>query len=265
MSATGELRSCLYVGTVRHRRFDAVRHEFEVRTVFAYLDLAELDRAFAGRLWWSHRRPAPMWFRRADYFGDPARPLDEAVRDAVAARAGARPDGPVRVLTTLRAFLFSFNPVTFYYCFDREERLVAVLAEITNTPWGERHHYVAAAPAPGEPIRARFAKDFHVSPFQPMEQVYDWRLGVPGEQVVVHMENLRAPAGAGAAAGGEEKVFDATLVAHRSPWNGRSLGHAALRHPWPSAKVFLWIYWNAFRLWWKRAPFHPHPRSRKAA
>lgn len=254
LPAPPALRSGVYRGTVRHRRFDAVRHRFRTRLFFAYLDLGELDRLFAGRWWWSARRPAPMWFRRRDYFGPPDVPLADAVRDAVARRTGRRPDGAVRVLTNLRMFGYVFNPVSIYYCFDRDERLAAVLAEITNTPWGERHHYVVAGEPTRRTLRASFDKQFHVSPFQPMEQRYEWTLTPPGERLAVHMQNF---------AGGE-RVFDATLVLERRPWNTRQLAMAALRHPWMTAKVILTIHWHAFRLWCKRAPFHVHPAKRGA-
>lgn len=250
MSADTSLRSAVYVGSVRHRRFTGVRHRFATRLWFAYLDLDELDRLFAGRWWWSATRPAPMWFRRADYFGPRQLPLADAVRDAVAAATGRRPDGAVRVLTNLRAFGYVFNPVSIYYCFDRGERLVAVLAEITNTPWGERHHYVVAAEPHRRTLRTRFAKQFHVSPFQPMRQDYDWALSPPGEQLAVHMQSR---------AGGE-RVFAATLRLSRRPWNTRALAFVALRHPWMTAKVILTIHWHAFLLWCKRAPFHVHPK-----
>ena len=89
--------------------------------------------------------PAPAWFRRADYLGDPAVPLDQAVLDLVEERTGRRPDGPVRLLTSVRTFGHVFNPVSFYYCFDRGgEQVQAVVAEVTNTPWGERHTYALA-------------------------------------------------------------------------------------------------------------------------
>ncbi|MBL9076356.1 MAG: DUF1365 domain-containing protein [Planctomycetes bacterium] len=255
MSPAAAPRHCaVYVGSVRHRRFDAVGHGFTARLYLVYLDLDELDAAFAGRLFWSARRPAPMRFRRRDYFGPPDVPLADAVKDAVAARIGRRPAGPVRVLTNLRAFGYVFNPVSFYYCFETDGRLAAVLAEITNTPWGERWHYVVRADGGGRPLRASFAKQFHVSPFQPMEQTYDWALNVPGERLAVHMQN-RA---------GATKVFDATLLLRRRPWNTRSLWAAALRHPWMTAKVIVAIHWHAFRLWCKRAPFHVHPNKRGA-
>ncbi|MFY9342554.1 MAG: DUF1365 domain-containing protein [Planctomycetota bacterium] len=254
-AAPGTLHSAIYVGAVSHRRFDSRKHSFAIRVYMTWLDLDEVERAFAGRWWWSASRPAPVRFRRADYFGPQDQPLADAVRDAVAAATGQRPDGPVRMLTNLRCFGFVFNPVTFYYCFDRQQRLAAVLAEITNTPWGERHHYVVGA-SPGQPatapLHAAFAKAFHVSPFQPMDLGYRWTFAPPGEQLTVHMANLR----------GDEVVFDATLTAERRAWTTGNLWRALLRHPWMTAKVVAMIYLHALVLWCKRAPFHVHPKKR---
>ena len=137
------LRSCLYEGSVRHRRMGTVKDEFHYPLFMAYLDLDELPWCFDGRWLWSARRPALAWFRRSDYLGDPGVPLADAVRELVAERAGVRVDGPIRLLTHLRYFGKSFNPVSFYYCFDAGgEHVVAVVADVTNTPWGERHSYV---------------------------------------------------------------------------------------------------------------------------
>jgi hypothetical protein len=254
MTAAAPEHSAVYVGKVRHRRFGAVPHEFSVRLFLCYVDLDEVEACFGRRLLWSARRFAPMWFRRRDYFGPPDVPLADAVRDAVAARTGLRPDGPVRLLTSVRTFGYVFNPVSIYYCFDAAERLVAVLAEITNTPWGERHHYVVAAPPGGRVplLRSRFAKEFHVSPFQPMEQVYSWALTAPGERLAVRMENFAA----------DSRAFDATLAMRRRPWTTRNLLAAVARHPWMTAKVILTIHWQALRLWWKGAVFHVHPSKR---
>lgn len=249
------MNSALYVGAVRHRRFEAPAGEFRYRVEMVWLDLDELDTVFAGRWFWSTRRLAARRFRRSDYLGDPQVALADAVRDRVALELGRRPAGPVRMLTQLACFGFCFNPVTFYCCHAQDGVTVeAVLAEITNTPWGERWHYVVRADGGGRPLRASFAKQFHVSPFQPMEQTYDWALNVPGERLAVHMQN-RA---------GATKVFDATLLLRRRPWNTRSLWAAALRHPWMTAKVIVAIHWHAFRLWCKRAPFHVHPNKRGA-
>ena len=136
------MHSCIYNGWVRHRRYEPTGHEFRYRLFMMYLDLAELPQLF-DRYWcWSTRRAALARFQREDYHGDAAKPLDEAVRDSVARVTGRRPSGPIRVLTHLRYFGYIFNPVTFYYCFDESGTQVeTILAEITNTPWKERHAY----------------------------------------------------------------------------------------------------------------------------
>ena len=84
-------------------------HAFEYRVFMAYLDLDELDRVFEGRWLWSVGRPNAVWMRRADYLGDPSVPLKTAVLDLVESRTGARPQGPVEVLTNLRMFGYCFN------------------------------------------------------------------------------------------------------------------------------------------------------------
>jgi DUF1365 family protein len=247
------MNSCLYFGSLDHRRHAPRPHAFRYRLFMAYLDLAELDQVFRDRWLWSARRPALAWFKRADYLGDPARPLDEVVRERVARETGARPAGPVRLLTHLRMFGTCFNPVSFYYCFDaRSERVEAVVAEITNTPWNERHVYVLPASASlgaGTTLRYRFAKRFHVSPFMPMELEYDWRFSSPGERLAVHMRNWRAG----------ERIFDATLALERRSITGATLARALAGYPFMTARVLGAIYWQALRLWSLRVPFHAHP------
>lgn len=236
-------------------------HRFTYPLFMVYLDLAELDEVFRGRLLWSTRRPAVAWFRRADYLGDPSRPLHAEVRDTVEASGLPRPAGPVRMLTHLRYLGYVQNPVTFYYCFEPEgDAVEAVVAEVTNTPWGERHAYVVGREAVAAPARhadpetdrgapARFPKAFHVSPFMPMDQEYQWAFNAPGASLDVHMENFR----------GGRKVFDATLTLERREITGRSLAGALVRHPWMTARVAGGIYAQALRLWLKRTPFFPHP------
>ena len=249
------MNSALYVGTVRHRRFAPVENAFRYHAFWVYLDLDELDEAFRGRWLWSARRPAPAWFRRADHLGDPARPLDACVRDLVEREAGFRPRGPVRLLTHLRYFGYVFNPVSFYYCFAPDGPLDAIVAEIHNTPWNERHCHVLDARAqvrvhgPHGALRFAFAKEFHVSPFMPMAIDYAWRFVTPGRGLAVHMENR---------AGGNT-LFDATLVLARRPMTGANLAAALARHPLMTVEVIAAIYGQALRLWWKRCPAYPHP------
>lgn len=251
----GATKSAVYSGWVRHRRYTAAPHAFSYRLFMMYLDLDELPTLFDGRWLWSVDRPNIAWFRRADYLGPAARPLDESVRDLVEARSGWRPTGPIRLLTHLRYWGHCFNPVSFYYCFAPSGlKTEAIVAQINNTPWDERHAYVLTAAAnqgSDQAQRYRFAKDFHVSPFMAMDQQYDWRFGLPGETLGVHMENWREG----------ERLFDATLSLRRQPLDGMALARVLGRFPLVTLKVVGAIYWQALRLWAKGVPFCSHPQS----
>jgi uncharacterized protein len=248
--------SAVYTGTIRHRRFAPRAHDFRYRIFMTLIDLAELPGLFDRHWLWSARRPALGWFRRADYLGDPRTPLDTAVRDRVERETGTRPTGAIRLLTNLRFFGWASNPVSFYYVYDASDSHVeTVVAEITNTPWDERHAYVLrVADARSEGARAhrwQFEKAFHVSPFMPMDLRYDWRFTDPGELLGVHMENWRDGA----------RIFDATLTLTREPLTARALARALAAFPLITAKVSLMIYWQALRLWIKRVPFFSHPNK----
>ena len=251
------MHSAIYHGWLSHRRFAPRRHAFRYRLFMVYLDLAELDTVFQGRWLWSTSRRALARFARADHVGDPAVPLDQVVRDIVLQRTGRRPTGPIRLLTHLRYFGHCFNPVSFYYCFGADGRaLESVVAEVNNTPWGERHCYVldASQAVAGRVCRCRSEKAMHVSPFMPMELRYDWTLGVPDEHLGIHM--------ALAGEGSERRLFDATLRLTRAPITGPRLASILLRFPLMTLQVVTAIHWQALRLWLKRVPVHTHPAQR---
>jgi uncharacterized protein len=247
--APGLPASCAYEGRIRHRRYGTVEHELTYPVFMVYLDLAELDTVFHRMPLWSTSRPALARFRRSDHLGDPAEPLEESVRTLVAQRTGTRPDGPIRLLTNLRYLGHCFNPVSFYYCFAPDGRdLRAVVAEVTNTPWGERHAYVMQAdpdrPAGGL-FKGRMAKEFHVSPFMGMDHTYDWRLTDPADKLIVQIDSERDGA----------RAFDATLSLDRCPIASRLL----LRHPAMTLRVVAQIYIHALRLRLKHARYFPNP------
>ncbi len=250
------LHSAVYTGWVRHRRYAPKALAFRYPLFLLYLDLDELEQVFARRWLWSVNRRNLAEFRRSDYLGDPAQPLDEAVRDRVQQHTGERPLGPVRMLTHLRYFGHCFNPVTFYYCHDAQQRLHSIVAEITNTPWRQRHAYVlpmAEARSHGATHAWRLAKRFHVSPFMAMAHTYAWRFSEPGAHLRVHMDVLDpAPATV-------RRRFDATLVLQRRTLDGASLAQALLRYPAMTLQVMAKIHWQALRLWLRGNPVHDHP------
>jgi len=234
--------SAIYEGTIRHRRFAVRSHEFSHRLALAYLDLEELDGLLDGRL--VAGRLGLVRFRRADYLGDPSISLADAVRAQVERRTGKLPTGPIRMLTQLRTFGHCFNPVSFYYCFDPTgERLDAVVAEVTNTPWGERRAYVLPSG------RGDFAKALHVSPFMGMDQRYAARAGTPGERVSIHIESRRD----------DDRTFDATLALRRRELTRRSAARVTARYPFANIRVLALIYAHALGLKVAGVPVHRHP------
>ncbi len=245
------MKSCIYLGTVRHRRFVPVTHAFQYRLFMMYLDLAEMEQVFRGHWLWSVEKRNIASFRREDHFGDRATPLQDAVRDLVEHQTGCRPSGPIRLLTHLRYFGYCMNPVSFYYCWSPDEtRVEAVVAEVHNTPWNQTHCYVINhANAAGHARRSRFQKAFHVSPFMPMNQQYDWRLPDPGEKLAVHMVNID----------GGRSIFDATMVMRRRPITGFTLASSLIRFPLMTGQVIAGIYWQALRLRLKSVPTFTHP------
>ncbi len=249
--------SCIYEGRVRHTRKKPVTHQFSYRLFMMYLDLDELPTIFAGRWFWSVSRPALARFRRDDHLGPRDKPLADVIRDLVESDTGNRPEGPIRLLTNLSYFGYCFNPVSFYYCFAADGDTVQyIVAEVNNTPWGERDTYVLDCQR-GEPgslsWRFRPKKKMHVSPFMPMDVEYDWALSKPTDRLSVYMANAMNGA----------RIFDAAMGLSRKRISSWSLAGVLLRFPLMTSKIILAIHWEALRLWMKRVPLYVHPGKEK--
>lgn len=243
--------SGIYEGWVSHRRTSPVEHAFRYRVFMPLLDLADLPELLDGIPLWSARRRAPARIRRADFLGDPSVPLADAVRDLVAARTGSRPGGPVLMLANPRYWGVGINPVAFYYLYGAEPGagVEAMVADVTNTPWGESRSYVL-----GAGLRGEFEKRLHVSPFMPMEQSYEWSASEPGERLAVSIRNRERGA----------VVFNASIALERREISPGYMARLLIRYPPMTIATIARIYLNAIKLKLKGAPYFSHPERGRA-
>lgn len=237
--------SAIYQGMVRHRRFTPVKHEFKYRVFFLALDLDELDAVAELGPWFKQDKWAALSLRHSDYLQAEQRLTRQAVWQQVKHLGGTEHDGRVLMLGQLRCFGLYFSPVNFYYCYDQADQLVYLLAEVSNTPWNERHYYLVDVKS-NEPTD----KVFHVSPFMDLDMKYHWRIKPPAKQLRLHMENRNST-----------KLFDASLMLQRVDLTNQNLRKQVIKLPSMTIKTLAGIYWQALKLYLKKVPYIPHPGS----
>jgi len=238
--------SAIYRGKVTHARLLPKKHSFTYDIYMLYTDLDELDQIISGSRLLSYSW-SPLQFKREDFHGDPKQSVKSEVLRTVKEQSDIDVHGPVIALANWRCFGFNFNPVVFYYCFDSDGiTLQALVAEVTNTPWFERHAYVLD---PGALKRGAFTthfdKRFTVSPFNPVNMQYKWESAYPAESLFVRIKNYSK----------DSLVFHAVLSLERTELNANSLRRILLSFPMMSLKVAVSIYWQAMKLFLKGIPF----------
>ena len=246
-------KSYIYKGTIRHRRFTPFDHFFTYPLFMTYIDLNSIEYSLRKSWLWNINKPALISFMRKDYHGESKMSLDESVRKTIFDKIGYKVKGPIRLLTNLRYLGYCFNPVSFYYCFDEDDLNVdVIMAEVTNTPWNERHSYIINERDKDDQfgnLLADLEKKLHVSPFWGMDHKYEWLFTQPNENLLVNMKNFKDG----------NKVFDATLKMKRLPFTLMGLLKQVLRFPLITMVVVFRIHWQAFKLWVRKAPFFIHP------
>jgi DUF1365 family protein len=245
------MKSALYSGTLTHRRYNPRRHQFTYSLFMAFLDIDRLPELMRVSPFSSYNRWNWAAFDERDHFGDSSLPLRERLAADARESGVSLPNGPIFLLTHLRYLGYSFNPVSFYYCYDTKHELQTILAEVNSTFGESRNYWLSPAnelPAKNA-RRYRDHKALHVSPFMPMELDYAFTFTPPGPWLIAHMRTLD----------GGCSIFDATLKLERREWSAGELHRALLAHPWMTAKVIGAIHWEALKLYLKKVPVFTHP------
>ena len=240
----------VYQGTIAHTRFSSKSHKFTYKTNMLYLDLDELQGAFVGKFFWGYNKRNLASFYRSDFYGDKRKTIKKSIQSLLLNKINLHHKGKVFLLTTIRYFGFAFNPVSFYYCFDESLNIQAIVSHITNTPWNEKHVYVHdCRNKPSMSKKFEFDKDFHVSPFMPMNINYSWVFSPPKDFLYVSMDSYN----------NDKLIFNATLKMTKRAWGNFTLNKILFLSLPMSIKSTVLIYFNALILFIKRAKFFPHP------
>lgn len=261
--------SAIYEGTVRHRRNSPKVHQFDFRFFMLLLDLDEIDAVFRWQPFWSAKRWALCRFKAKDHLKEFAETgnLRDRVLAALQSNGIKKSIGPIRLLTQLSYLGYTMNPVSFFYCYSLAGNTIeAVIAEVNNTPWGEQHLYVISANqlTPNSTIRSEdIPKEFHVSPFFEMAMNYRMAFSAPGKTLAVKIENhsITKDSPDSNAHASTSKHLDVTMRLKRKELTGLSLNGLLIRYPAISFQVVAGIYWQALKLYLKKIPFVPHPKT----
>lgn len=248
------MQSCIYEGLVTHRRRTPISHRFRYRLFMVYLDLDELPALVGNAKILRGRQHSVCTFLRSDHLFDSKRALAEELRAVIHKQTKQTSCGPIRLLTQLRYFGYYMSPLNLYYVFDEGDKQIEyVVAEVNNTPWNERHCYVlwnGNRRNGDDKLSFAHPKNFHVSPFMPMDMEYRWRLSEPGSNLKVHLANHRQ----------SKPVFHASMTLRRRELSRRELRRMTIRYPVMTARIAASIYYQALKLWWKSCPFYTHPK-----
>jgi len=232
--------STLYDGIVFHARLRPARHDLRYRIFMGLFDLDELP-ALARENWaFGYNRPGLISFYDRDHGDGSGAPLRPQIEAALGVQ-GLACDGPIRVLCMPRVMGYVFNPISVYFCFNRAERLTAIVHEVNNT-FGERHLYaLPAEPSDDARVLQACDKAFRVSPFLPIGLKYQFRIEPPADRTAIAI----------AASSAEGVILTASFSGERRAFSSLSILRLWLAHPALTFKVIAGIHWEALWIWLK--------------
>jgi hypothetical protein len=246
-----------------HSRFAPKAHRFDYRIFMFAVDLDELTTLGKGIPFLSVNRGNVYAFHEKDYLptgegmhngqGAGAQTGASMLKERVAALLKGHgitmKGGRVTLLTLPRVFGYGFNPVSFYFCQDSEGRPLAAIAEVTNT-FREMKPYLlgpeSLSPSPGgSRFRLRVPKYFYVSPFSDVDVAFDFSLEVPGEELVIRIDDYA----------GEERTLASSLTGKRKALTRARLAWYTLKYPIVTLRTIFLIHLHALFLALKRVPW----------
>jgi DUF1365 family protein len=232
--------SCIYSGLITHKRFKPRKHFFTYKTFSLLLDLSEIKNIEKKIYFFSYNNFNILSFHNIDHGPRDGTSLIKWVKKILSKRKINIDGGKIKLFCFPRFFGYVFNPLSIFYCYDKNLVLKAVLYEVKNT-YNEQHTYVFRSKTSSNIILHKCNKKFYVSPFIAMETFYNFRLSKPKNNIniLIKQTDLKGT------------LLIARQAGKKIKLNSKNLLYQFLKHPFMSFKVIAAIHFEAFRLWTK--------------
>ena len=232
--------SCIYSGFVTHERFKPKKHFFSYKTFSLLIDLNEIEDIEKKIKFFSYNKFNILSFYNLDHGNRDGSSLIKWVKNTLKKSKLNFKIGKIKLLCYPRFFGYVFNPLSIFYCYDKNLKLKVILYEVKNT-FNEQHTYIFRCSTSSNLILHKCNKKFYVSPLIEMETFYNFRLLKPGKKLNVLIKQ------------NDKKglLLIARQTGKRLNLSSKNLFFEFLKHPLMSFKVILAIHFEAFRLWSK--------------
>ncbi len=247
-----------FSGQVWHQRLKPRAHQFRYAMDMLWLPLNELADGDPDTRLFRVNQPAWVSFYEADYLPASKLGLSALPQGTLQTRAlhlfsqlaNQTLHGEVVFVGQPRMLGIYFSPINLYYLRQHDDHFSHMMAEVSNTPWSERQLYLVALNQDNEVTRSTSDKAMHVSPFNPMDMTYHWRVEPPNQHLKLEIHCYRA-----------ERIFAAGLHLVRQSASKRRLWRMLLATPSMPVKTLAAIYWQALKIWLKGVPVIQHPKE----
>ena len=236
--------SCIYNGSVIHKRFKPKEHFFKYKVFSLFIDLSELNKLNDTLKFFSLNKFNLISFYEKDHGERDGSSLINWVKFNLSNNNIKTENIKIKLLCYPRILGYVFNPLSIFFIYDENEDLISILYEVKNT-FGEQHTYVFKIEGEKKLIQNNCSKKFHVSPFIEMNCNYFFRVLNPGENLSIIIDQHDQ----------EGKILFASQDGKRSDLTSKNLMNSYLKHPLMTFKIISAIHFEAFKLWIKGIKF----------
>jgi len=238
------MTSSIYNGTVIHKRFKPKTHYFKYSVFSLLIDLSELETLDKKIKFFSFNKFNLISFFEKDHGSRDGSSLIKWVKKILYENNIQYNNITIKLLCYPRIFGYVFNPLSVFFIYDNNEKLISILYEVKNT-FGEQHTYIFKVENDSKLFQHNCAKKFHVSPFIEMNCNYFFRILKPGEKISIIIDQYQI----------NEKILYASQDGSRANFDSKELLKSYLKHPLMTFKIISAIHYEAFKLWTKGVRF----------